>query len=137
MAEANVNDRGSVERAYPREAFDEDVRANMLPTAEVRHGVRIESGADAGGRFRLTRAAQQVGEDARLRHTIFLAPFQTVPAGNVAEDSGYGGLDERTAAGAAGDYDAFVNRIITAAREMEHEVAPGRGDDRLKGFRGG
>jgi hypothetical protein len=137
MTEGRINDRDSVEHGYSRQAFDEDLRANMLPTTEVLHGVRIESGADASGRFRLTRAAQQVGEEGRRRHTIFLAPFQTEVAGEVAVDSAYGRLDEKTPGVVTGDYDEFIDRIIAAARDNQNEVAPGRGDERLKGFRGG
>src|SRR4051794_20606431 len=105
MSEANIDDRGSIERAYPRAVFERDARANMLPNAEVLHGVRLEGGADASGRFRLTRAAQHAGEDPRLRHAMFLAPFATAAATGSADDASYGGSGETAPSAVAGDYD--------------------------------
>jgi hypothetical protein len=136
MSEANINDRDSIERVYPREAFDEDLRANMLPNAEVLHGARVESGADASGRFRLARATQPVGEESRLRHTVFLAPFAAVAAADADDDASYGGAEAAPGA-VVGDYDAFLERIVAAAKEADARPAPGRDDERLKGFRGG
>jgi hypothetical protein len=134
MAEADGNDRGSVERAYPRQAFDEDARANALPNAAVRHGVRIE--AERGGRFRVSRAAQHVGEDERSRHGVFLAPSLAQAVVSIVDRGADGGM---AGAGVPADegsgYEAFIERIIEAARDAEPVAAPGRGDERLAGPR--
>jgi hypothetical protein len=136
MAEADVNDRTSVERAYPREAFEEDAGMNARPKTEVLHGIRIDQPADARGRFRLSRAAQHVGEDERARSTVFLSPVLVETAGSLVEKGEYGAMQPTGAPVEKGrDYPAFIDRIIDAAREAEPVEAPGRGDERLAGPR--
>jgi len=138
MSEANVNDRASVERAYPREAFEKDAGENSRANPEVLHGVRIETGADATGRFRLVPAAQQAGEHGDRRATLFLGPVMIESAASLVDDGRYGGPAETGRPVEKGrDYDGFIDRIIDAARTFERPPAPGRDDERLKGFRGG
>jgi len=138
MSEANVNDRASIERIYPREAFEKDAGENSSAKAEVLHGVRIESGADASGRFRLVPAAQHVGEHAGRKATLFLSPMMVESAASLVDDGRYGGPVETGRPVEKGrDYDGFIDGIIEAARRFEPPPAPDRNDERLKGFRGG
>jgi hypothetical protein len=37
----------------------------------------------------------------------------------------------------SGDYEGFIDSILEAARTADFKPAIGRGDDRIKGFRGG
>src|SRR3712207_4919120 len=121
MNSANVNDRASIERLYPREAFEADAARNALPKADVLHGVRIASEAAEDGAFDLKRASQQVGENDPLGDTLFLAPFPAEAQGALRQTPAYGAAEETPGALAkAGakrpDYDAFVDRIAETAR---------------------
>ena len=46
MLEANIGDRSSVERLYPREKFDRDAGENSDAKATVHRGLLIVSGAE-------------------------------------------------------------------------------------------
>ena len=125
MAKANINDRGSIERAYPPDAFALDAADNdKQPGNQVLHGVAIRSAPDAQGVFELERAARQVGEAGGA---LFLAPFRRSMGRDFAT----------TAPDPAAGYDGFIDEIIAAApcygfREAD---APGVGDERLQGPR--
>ena len=110
MGNANINDRGSLERAYPQDAFAGDAAQNDQPQSAVIHGVSIGSAPDAHGRFALYRAARHVGEPEA---PTFLAP----------------------AAGT--DYQRFLDDIIAAAQRsgFRPEESPGPGDPRIRGAR--
>jgi hypothetical protein len=119
MARANINDRGSIERIYPPDAFAVDAADNSKqPGNQVLHGVRIASAPDAHGAFELERASRQVGE---VGGALFLAPFRRDPAGGDP----------------AAGYDAFIEEIIAAAPcfGFREETSPGIGDPRLHGLR--
>src|SRR5918911_2558424 len=142
MSSANVNDRASIERLYPREAFEADAARNALPKADVLHGVRIASAVSGDGAFELQRTAQQVGENDPLGDTLFLAPFPTVAEGALRQTPAYGAAEETSGALAKAsdkrpDYDAFVDRIAEAARRAAFKDPIGRHEPRLKGFHGG
>jgi hypothetical protein len=148
MTSASIHDRASVERLYPRDAFEADAGMNAGAKASVLHGVRILSGPDAGGAFHLARGSQHVGEvhvgKAQGRgNGLFLAPDLAANFAALAQDdTGYGGAEEqsdalRSVADRAGDYDAFIDRVIAAAGAADFEEPIGRGEERLKGFHGG
>ncbi len=142
MSSANVNDRASIERLYPRKAFEEDAARNALPKADVLHGVRIASEVAEGGEFTLQRTSRQVGENDPLSDTLFLAPFPTEAQGVLRQTPAYGGAEETPDALAeAGtkrpDYDAFVERIVETARRAAFKDPIGRHEPRLRGFHGG
>jgi len=141
MSSANVNDRESIERLYPRQAFDEDAARNALPDAAVHSGVTIASAPDASGAFTLMRAQQHVGERDPEGDTIFLLAMSARSEQALAPSSGYGGTVETGNAPAEGrdepdDYAAFIARIIEAARSATFKEPIGK-DERLKGFHGG
>ena len=143
MSHANVNDPESVERAYPREAFDEDVGANSRAKAEVMHGVRIASEPAEDGSFELIRAARQVGEMDSESDTVFLFPVLVEELDAMRRTaSGYGEAEAgpdalaRLERGGA-EYRAFISRIVEAARAASFKPAIGRGEERLRGFHGG
>jgi hypothetical protein len=124
MAQANIHDRGSVARIYPRDAFARDAAANDRHRIEVLHGVRILSAPDAAGNFALEPSAQYTGE---VPGTIFLAPFHR----RTAEERA--GIDPDPHHG----HDAFITEIVEAAQRGGYraETSPGRGDPRLRGAR--
>lgn len=125
MARANINDRGSIERVYPADAFAVDAADNdKQPGNQLLHGVRIVSAPDAQGAFELERASRQVGEAGGA---LFLAPFRRSMGHDFAS---------RAPDPAAG-YDAFIEEIIAAAPcfGFREEASPGQGDARLQGLR--
>ena len=136
MPEANVNDRASLERLYPPEAFAEDVGANAIPNAQVLRGLRIETRPDPSGRFRLARAARHVGEDNDLGEALFLAPFMTRTADTLVDSGVASGMAEKGGPlGKTVDYAGFLDRVIAAARSAPSGASPGPGEARLQGLR--
>jgi hypothetical protein len=142
MSEANINDRASVERLYPREDFERDAGENARAKATVQRGILIVSAVAADGRFGAERASRHVGEEDPEGDTIFLAPFSTQASAPLHEGNAYGGPVEtgdalESASWKAEDYRAFIDRIVEAARAATFKSAVGRHDERLKGFHGG
>ncbi|HEX2135994.1 MAG TPA: hypothetical protein VHG30_08845 [Microvirga sp.] len=137
---ADINDRKSVEALYPRDAFEEDAGRNALGNTQVVYGVRIESAPDAEGCFRLARARHHVGELTGSRGAIFLAaekPRLSAPL--LGSDAGTGAPEgsDVTPETRAAEYNAFIDRILDAARSADFGGPIGRGETRLKGFHGG
>jgi hypothetical protein len=139
MHKANVNDRASVEAAYPQAAFDEDAGRNALADAAVVHGLRIDSGPDAQGWFALARARHHVGELTGFKEAVFLRPEEPHLAAPLlgkdpdgrAEDPAAGPEKRRR------EYAAFIDRVLETARTAEFTPPIGRDEPRLKGFHGG
>jgi hypothetical protein len=132
MQGANIHDRASIERVYPRAAFKRDANANMRSKASVLAGVRILSSPDATGAFMLQRATRHTGEEQGPEGAVFLCPF--------AQATGHGDDYPIAATPPAAEedrdaYDAFIDRIIATAREARFPPATGRGDVRLQGLR--
>ena len=123
VPKVDINDRRSIERIYPPDAFAVDAAENQKqPGNELVRGVRIASPPDGAGAFELDPAALHVGEDPG---TMFLAAFR--PAGTEARASTH----------PHDGYDDFIDRIIGAAREFAEtaQTSPGPGDPRLRGLR--
>jgi hypothetical protein len=142
MASARIDDRSSLARIYPREAYERDAGANSRAKASVLKGVRILSEVDAAGVFEMTPASQHVGEGDPEGDTVFLAPQFTDEFAALRQDpAAYGGAEEQRDAQAKirprGDYEAFLDRIIEAARRADFKQPIGRREERLRGFRGG
>jgi hypothetical protein len=139
MQKANINDRDSLERLYPREAFQEDAGRNALGKTPVLYGVRIESAPDAQGWFHLVRAQQHVGEQVGV-DTIFLAAeeqrFSAPLLGQEPAEASKGAALTPEATGRQ-DYETFITQLVDAARSAEFPQPVGRGEPRLKGFHGG
>ena len=133
MDRTNINDRASIARLYPFAAFLAEANANVRARASMWRGVEIIAGPDAEGWFPMTRASRHAGEREVAGGARFLCPFAEA-TGHApdcfAPAAGAGGADGRTTA-----YDAFIDKIIAAARAMPPEPAPGAGDIRLKGLR--
>jgi hypothetical protein len=142
-AQANINDRGSIERLYPRADFEREAGENADAKATVHRGIRILSPVDAQGTFVAERASRHVGEADPLGDSVFLAPFlRGAHTGLAPSDAAYGGPDETgdalAAAGRKGDdYESFVTGIISAARSARFKSAIGKDEERLRGFHGG
>jgi hypothetical protein len=139
MAKANVNDRQSIYRAYPRGQFEQDVGVNARAAGAVFRGVKILSQPDGQGNFEISAVAQHVGEGDPQGDSVFLAPQRDErldPGGAVAA--------QQTAALAPADlvpdqsdrYEAFVDRIMSTAKSVDFKPEIGR-DPRLRGFHGG
>jgi hypothetical protein len=124
LPQANINDRQSIERVYPPDAFARDAAENDRHRVELLKGVRVASAPDGSGNFALEPATQYAGE---VPGTPFLAPFHRRTAEEFAAD------DPDPLHG----YDAFIDDIIEAARRHGYrpEDSPGRGDPRLRGPR--
>ena len=139
MSRANVNDRKTVEAVYPREAFEEDAGRNSRDKGEIVFGVRIDSGPDAQGGFSLARAGRHVGELKGSPEAVFIPANQ--PHLSASSESRLepgapdGPVDAQTVR--QQEYDAFVERILDAARTANIPEPMGYEDARLKGFRGG
>jgi hypothetical protein len=142
MAQANVNDRASVERLYPRAEFERDAAANSDAKATVLRGLRIVTRPDGNGNFTAERTSRHVGERDPEGDTVFLAPYFGRAYAPLQQSEAYGGAEESadaaaTAANKADDYDAFIDRMIAAARSADFKPPIGRAEERLRGFRGG
>jgi hypothetical protein len=116
MTVANIDDRASLERAYPEGSFASDAAQNELVPNTVLHGVRIGSAPDDSGCFELERASRHVGEPETPH---FLAPAQE-------------GLADRRRG-----YDQFLDDIVAAAKRsgFRQDESPGLGEVRLRGLR--
>ena len=142
MYEANVNDRASVERLYPREDFERDAGENARAKATVRRGILIVSAVATDGRFGVERASRHVGEEDPEGDTVFLAPFPTQASVPLQQGAAYGGPVEagdalESTSRKAEDYRAFIDRLLEAAKAAKFKSSIGRNDERLKGFHGG
>ena len=116
MSNANINDRSSIERIYPRAVFLRESTANARAMASVLRGLQILAGADAAGRFDLVRAARRAAE-LETSSGAFLSPSVASEAGETADP-----------------YDAFLDRVIATARATQHPDAE-RDDPRRKDSR--
>jgi hypothetical protein len=119
MSNADINDRGSIERIYPRAVFLRETNANARAKASVLRGLSILAGADAAGRFEMVRAARRAGA-AAAGDGAFLYPVAAA-----ASD----------AAAAADPYDVFLDRVIATARTAQPAENAGCGDARRTGLR--
>jgi hypothetical protein len=148
MTSASIHDRASIERLYPRDAFEADAGSNARGKTTVLHGVRILSAPDASGEFRIARGSQHVAEvhvgEAQGRgNGLFLAPDLAANFATLAQNNtDYGGAQEkgdamRSVDARAAEYEAFIDSVIAAAQVANFEEPIGRGEERLKGFHGG
>jgi hypothetical protein len=136
VASVKLDDRSSLSAAYPREQFEADAASNADIKTEVLSGVLLLSAPDAGGRFELDRITRHVGEVAPGGETRFLYPILGDAEGGLrGTRPGYGNEEPGPGARPAPDYDAFLDRLAAAARNLVHREAPGRDDPRLKGAR--
>ena len=120
MSNANINDRGTIERIYPRAVFLRECNVNARVKASVLHGLRILAGADAAGRFELVRAARRAGEPETGSSGVFLCPLAVASP---------------QAGGPADPYDAFLDRVIATARAAQHPDTGERNNPRRQGSR--
>lgn len=141
MNSANLDDRASLERIYPRDAFERDARENARADNAVVHGVRILSAPDASGSFTFAPARQHVGEGDPEGDTVFIAPALADASAELKVGAGYGGAENTGApppkASDRSRYDGFLDALVAAARRADFKTAIGRGEERLRGFHGG
>ncbi len=132
MRQANIHDRGSIERIYSRAVYARDANANMRAKASVLFGVRIASGPDGNGAFVLTRASRHAGEADNAGGAVFLAPFAQDTAHSADYPVSANAPDEGPG---RSPYDEFLDRILATARTLPSEPTPGRGEAGLQGPR--
>jgi hypothetical protein len=142
MPEANIHDRLTIERIYPRDAFDRDTRRNAETKTEVLHGLRITSSPDANGVFSLARTSRHVAEQNPEGDVVFVSPHRYQGDDALMQGPDYGGPEEKGAAARASQdanaaYDMFISRVIEAAKSADFKSAIGFHESRLEGFHGG
>ena len=140
MQTANVNDRASIEALYPRAAFDEDAAKNALPKTQVLYGVRIDSEPDEGGSFALVRARHHVGEMTNFAEAVFLFPEEPHLSATLVGSDPDAGMPQEADDPSdlrRKEYEAFIDRVLDAARRADFADPIGRDEERLKGFHGG
>ena len=141
MGQANIHDRLTIERIYPREAFDRDSRLNSDVKTDTLHGVKIASKLDAGGNFRLARASRHVAEQNPEGDVVFVFPHSYRGEDSLMQGRDYGGPEERGRLSTEGcessAYDRFVARVIEAAQSADFKPEIGFNESRLEGFHGG
>jgi hypothetical protein len=116
MATANVNDRGSLERAYPEDAFASDAAQNDQAKAEVFHGVHIGSAPDEDGNFELQRATRHVGEPPSAD---YLTPVRRTEPLDQARNNGPAQWSPPESAHA---YAQFLDDIVSAAQHFGYRA---------------
>ena len=102
MAQANVHDRLTIERLYPRDAFDRDLRKNADVKTEILHGIRVMSAPDANGDFILARASRHVAEQNPEGDVIFVFPHRYQGDDALMQGPDYGGPEEKSDASRGG-----------------------------------
>ena len=102
MVQANVHDRLTIERLYPRDAFDRDSRMNADVKTEILHGVRVMSAPDANGDFSLARASRHVAEQNPEGDVIFVFPHRYQGDDALMQGPDYGGPEEKSDASRGG-----------------------------------
>src|SRR3954452_22329377 len=114
MSIANLNDRATIERISPREAFEADAANNSRGKTLVLEGVLISSQPSPSGEFQLVRKRHHIGENDPEGDTLFLAPGEDYAALHEAPD--YGAAEEKKDAlgtvKRGPDYGAFIDRIV-------------------------
>jgi hypothetical protein len=136
MPVARLDDRGSLASIYSREQFERDAARNAEVKAETLSGVVLLSAPDPAGRFQIDRARRHVGEVAPSGDSVFLYPTLNDAEGGLAGvGTGYGADETGLGAIRSADYDAFLDRVVAAARGLKPRESPGRDDPRLKGLR--
>ena len=142
MAQANINDRLTLERLYPREAFDRDSRLNAEINAHILHGLKITSPPDQTGTFRVTRASRHVAELNPEGDVVFVFPHGYRGEDALMQGPDYGGPEEKGSASPSSEdgrtaYERFLDRVIEAAQSAAFKPAIGCRESRLEGFHGG
>lgn len=132
MAKVDVNDRDSLRRAYPEEAFASDAARNEMVPNTVLHGVRIGSAPDNDGCFELGRAARHVGEPETAD---FLVPARR--AEELIERGHHSAPTQVSEPAPGSGYERFLDDIVAAAGRVgfRAENSPRPGDARLRGLR--
>jgi hypothetical protein len=131
MATANVNDRGSLERAYPEDVFANDAAQNDQAKAKVFHGVHIASAPDKDGNFELQRATRHVGEPPSAD---YLTPVRRTEE---PLDRAHNGPAQVSRPEPGRGYAQFLDDIVNAAQRFGYRAdeSPGPRDPRLRGLR--
>jgi hypothetical protein len=141
MSIANLNDRATIERIYPREAFEADAANNSRGKALVLEGLLIASQPSPSGEFQLIRKRHHIGENDPEGDTLFLAPYLGEDYAALHESPDYGGPEEKPgglgAVKRGPDYEAFIERIVETARTAKFKSPIGNKEERLRGFHGG
>ena len=104
------------------------------------HGLRILSAPDDNGVFKVSKAQQNIAEDASHQDALFLYSVRD-------DDNNFFDKGEADASKAVQTkdhpvdlpalYRGFIDRVIETARNAQFQPDIGRGEPRLQGFHGG
>jgi hypothetical protein len=126
MATVNVNDRSSLERVYPEDAFANDGAQNERMPNELWRGGLIASAPDNSGCFEFDRAT---------RHSPhFLAP--TRRAEEVIKEGDHHSPRQVAPPRPPAGYSQFLDDIVETARRVGSgaDHSPGYGETQVKGI---
>ena len=115
MPEANIHDRLTIERIYPRDAFDRDTRRNAKPRPRFCTASESTSSPDANGVFSLARTSRHVAEQNPEGDVVFVFPHRYQGDDALMQGPDYGGPEEKGAAARASQdanaaYDTFISQ---------------------------
>jgi hypothetical protein len=140
MQSVNINQRETLESYYPLDSFVHDANQNARGKAFVMHGLRILSGPDGDGVFKVSKAQHNVAEDTGNHDALFLYSVRD-------DDNNWFDKGEADASKAVHTkehpveisdlYRSFIDRVIETARNTKFQPNIGRGEPRLQGFHGG
>ena len=110
---ANINDRRSLETAYPTHAFANDAAQNERVPHKLRHGVLIASAPNEQGWFELTRARRHAGEPET---PDFLTPARRTE--ELVEGTEHQAARQAAPTDPARGYAQFLNDIVAATKRF-------------------
>ena len=121
MGHANISDRRSIERIYPRDLWESDAGFNSQGCDSSRRGVLIVTAVGSDGEVHVRRAVRHVGEGIEESHGIFICPYLGraydifEPAAGV-----HGAVVEKHDAleDISFEYAAFIDAVVAAAARI-------------------
>jgi len=135
MAIANIGDRQSIERIYPREVWETEAGMNSEGGEQKLCGLLIESNPDGDGSFQIRRAARDKAENEADSYVIFLCPYMGRAFDIFTSTGVYGAVVEKHDAleDDSYEYADFIDGVIAAARTATLHHILGIGDNLPKG----
>lgn len=128
MTTVNVNNRASIEALYPRDVWESDAGTNSQTRKGKLRGLLIVSPPSADGNFHLRRALRSVADCQSDPHVAFVCPYMGRAYDIFTPAAGVHGavLEKRDALEDHSDeYQAFIDGIISAARQVQFPPIPG------------
>ena len=132
MTSANISDRRSVEKIYPRDVWEAEAANNSQGGQKILGGLLIESQPDDAGNFHLRRTTRGSAEIEGSQHyVIFICPYMGRAYDVFTPIFGvHGAIKEKHDALESVDdeYDDFIARVLDAASHARLSHIPVAGD---------